>query len=137
MAEVVLVARCHAHGFHSERTGCYVCGGPVEQVAMVRLVDHKAALERLTSQHAAQRRELTTVVAEHDDLLARAELAMLEINELAREARSCTDRLAVITDEVEVRRRAIVEIRREQLVEKIVPGPSGPSRRWWRPWRSA
>lgn len=32
---VVLIARCHEHGLHGERQACFVCGGPVEQVAMV------------------------------------------------------------------------------------------------------
>lgn len=31
----VLVARCPEHGLHGERTECYECGGPVEQIAMV------------------------------------------------------------------------------------------------------
>jgi hypothetical protein len=33
----VLIARCPKHGLHGERTECYVCGGPVEQVAMAEL----------------------------------------------------------------------------------------------------
>lgn len=36
MAELY-VARCAIHGLHGERTECYVCGGPVEQVPMVEL----------------------------------------------------------------------------------------------------
>lgn len=31
----VTIARCPEHGLHGEREDCFVCGGPVEQVAMV------------------------------------------------------------------------------------------------------
>lgn len=34
---VVSIARCAEHGLHGERTACFVCGGPVEQVAMAPL----------------------------------------------------------------------------------------------------
>jgi hypothetical protein len=37
----VNIARCPTHGLHGERDECHVCGGPVEQVAMIRLVDHE------------------------------------------------------------------------------------------------
>jgi hypothetical protein len=37
--EVILAARCPEHGLHGERTTCFECGGPVEQVPMVRLAD--------------------------------------------------------------------------------------------------
>lgn len=33
--DVVYIARCPTHGLHGERTECFVCGGPVERVAMV------------------------------------------------------------------------------------------------------
>lgn len=32
--DVVYIARCPIHGLHGERTECFVCGGPVERVAM-------------------------------------------------------------------------------------------------------
>jgi hypothetical protein len=32
---VVYVARCPIHGLHGERSTCFDCGGPVEQVPMV------------------------------------------------------------------------------------------------------
>lgn len=32
---LVSIARCREHGLHGERTECFICGGPVEQVAMV------------------------------------------------------------------------------------------------------
>lgn len=32
--DVVFIARCPEHGLHGERDECFVCGGPVEQVAM-------------------------------------------------------------------------------------------------------
>lgn len=32
---VVHIARCPEHGLHGQRTECFVCGGPVEQVPMV------------------------------------------------------------------------------------------------------
>lgn len=35
MAEVVLIACCPQHGLHGQRDECFVCGGPVEQIAMV------------------------------------------------------------------------------------------------------
>lgn len=34
-SDVVTIARCPEHGLHGERTECFVCGGPVEQVRMV------------------------------------------------------------------------------------------------------
>lgn len=34
-SDVVQIARCPVHGLHGERTECFVCGGEVEQVAMV------------------------------------------------------------------------------------------------------
>lgn len=36
-AETVSIARCPEHGLHGERTECFVCHGPVEQVQMVPL----------------------------------------------------------------------------------------------------
>lgn len=35
---IVNIARCPEHGLHGERTECFVCGGPVEQEAMVPAV---------------------------------------------------------------------------------------------------
>jgi hypothetical protein len=35
MPDPVKIARCPIHGLHGERTECFVCGGPVEQVPMV------------------------------------------------------------------------------------------------------
>lgn len=29
------IARCHEHGLHGERTECFVCGGPVDQIDVV------------------------------------------------------------------------------------------------------
>jgi hypothetical protein len=40
----VLIARCPTHGLHGERDACYVCGGPVEQVVMVPVFEHQAAV---------------------------------------------------------------------------------------------
>ncbi len=37
--DVVLIACCPVHGLHGERTECHVCGGPVDQVPMVPVVD--------------------------------------------------------------------------------------------------
>lgn len=34
MSDVVFIARCPEHGLHGERDECFVCGGPVEKVAM-------------------------------------------------------------------------------------------------------
>lgn len=31
------IASCRVHGLHGERTECFVCGGPVDQVEVVRL----------------------------------------------------------------------------------------------------
>jgi hypothetical protein len=35
----VTIARCPEHGLHGERTECFVCGGPVEQIEMVPVND--------------------------------------------------------------------------------------------------
>jgi hypothetical protein len=32
---IVTIARCPDHGLHGQRTECYACGGPVEQVEMI------------------------------------------------------------------------------------------------------
>lgn len=36
---IVNIARCAEHGLHGERTECFVCAGPVEQVPMRPVVD--------------------------------------------------------------------------------------------------
>jgi len=41
-ADTVYIARCPNHGLHGQRDKCYVCGGPVEQVAMVPAATHQA-----------------------------------------------------------------------------------------------
>lgn len=46
MTEPVYIAKCAEHGLHGERSECYVCGGEVEQVAMVPLA------EVVTREHA-------------------------------------------------------------------------------------
>lgn len=35
MGEQFLIARCPEHGLHGERTECFVCAGPVEQIEVV------------------------------------------------------------------------------------------------------
>jgi len=35
VSDVVHIARCPVHGLHGERSECFVCGGPVEQVAVM------------------------------------------------------------------------------------------------------
>jgi hypothetical protein len=35
--EIVYVAECQIHGLHGERNECFVCGGPVKQVALARV----------------------------------------------------------------------------------------------------
>lgn len=40
----VEIARCPIHGLHGERTECFVCGGPVEQVPMVPAERYREAL---------------------------------------------------------------------------------------------
>lgn len=37
VANITHFARCEEHGLHGRRDNCFVCGGPVEQVAMVPL----------------------------------------------------------------------------------------------------
>jgi hypothetical protein len=32
---IVNIARCAEHGLHGERSECFICGGPVEQVSMM------------------------------------------------------------------------------------------------------
>jgi hypothetical protein len=38
-ARAVNIARCPEHGLHGERTECFACGGPVEQIPMVPVDD--------------------------------------------------------------------------------------------------
>lgn len=42
--DVVFIARCAEHGLHGERDECFICGGPVEKVAM-RLVGAEISYE--------------------------------------------------------------------------------------------
>jgi hypothetical protein len=35
VGQTIHIARCPEHGLHGERKECFVCGGAVEQVAMV------------------------------------------------------------------------------------------------------
>lgn len=42
-----MVARCPQHGLHGQRSACHTCGGPVEQVEMVRLADVLEVVDRL------------------------------------------------------------------------------------------
>ena len=44
---VVQIARCPEHGLHGERTECFACGGPVEQVPMVEAALLDEAIEAL------------------------------------------------------------------------------------------
>lgn len=55
---VVYFARCPEHGLHGERTHCFVCGGPVEQVPMVSL----RAYEIVVEEREALRRERDVLV---------------------------------------------------------------------------
>lgn len=66
------------------------------------------------------------------DLLARVQLIKLEVDELADEARTCSDpeRITVIRQEIEVRHASMVEIRRQQLLDQIER--ANPKKRWWR-----
>lgn len=68
------------------------------------------------------------------DVLARAGLVKLEIDQLAAEARTCSDpdRLRVIAQEIEVRHASMVEIRRQQLLDQIDRANPKPKKRWWR-----
>lgn len=46
------IARCAKHGLHGERQVCFVCGGPVEQVAMVLAAEAqrlRVALQQISS----------------------------------------------------------------------------------------
>ena len=43
----VNIARCPEHGLHGEREECFVCGGAVDQVAMVALADYEALRRRV------------------------------------------------------------------------------------------
>ena len=44
--KLVYIARCPEHGLHGERTECFVCGGPVERVAMTPAPNGLEALIR-------------------------------------------------------------------------------------------
>jgi hypothetical protein len=46
---VTHIARCPEHGLHGERAECFVCRGPVTQVAMVELSPMLDLIKRLTS----------------------------------------------------------------------------------------
>lgn len=62
--ETVFIAKCSIHGLHGDRSECFVCGGPVEQVAMVPAQSCES-LERLEDM-TRQWRNLT------EDLLSAA-----------------------------------------------------------------
>lgn len=50
------VARCPEHGLHGERTECFVCGGPVEQVRMVAMDAAEQALATILADYAVTTR---------------------------------------------------------------------------------
>ncbi len=64
MPDVVRIARCPVHGLHGERDACFVCGGPVEQVAMLPL-EREGARRRggVDAARLAQLAELARAVA--------------------------------------------------------------------------
>ena len=43
----VLIAHCPEHGTHGERTECFVCAGPVEQVPLLGAADVRSTLDAL------------------------------------------------------------------------------------------
>lgn len=45
--ESVKIARCPEHGLHGERSECFVCGGPVDQVEMVPAVHAEELTQRI------------------------------------------------------------------------------------------
>ena len=57
----VNIARCPEHGLHGERTECFVCGRPVEQVPMVEKAPVEAERERLSSTVGELKRRLRSI----------------------------------------------------------------------------
>jgi hypothetical protein len=39
--DVITIAKCSTHGLHGCRNVCFECDGPVEQVAMIPLAEHR------------------------------------------------------------------------------------------------
>lgn len=74
MSDAVNIARCPEHGLHGERTECFICGGPVEQVAMVPVVPAAIAADRRLCDHGGlcgrYRGERDAAQARHDVLRA-------------------------------------------------------------------
>lgn len=62
-------------------------------------------------------------------------MAQLRTRQIQVEATGCTDpeRLAALNAEMRVIYDSMVELRREQIMERLEPAE--PKRRWWRFWR--
>lgn len=59
-SDVVHIARCAIHGLHGQRTECFVCGGPVDQVPMVPVEKEPHLVEVLPIERYCARRGCTT-----------------------------------------------------------------------------
>lgn len=57
-----MVALCPEHGLHGERAKCFVCGGPVEQVAYVAHGFHQRFAAELRAENEALRLALADVI---------------------------------------------------------------------------
>lgn len=66
----VLIALCPEHGLHGERTECFVCGGAVEQIAMIPAATVLAENRRLKSallgaHYLAEEGHARTILRQH------------------------------------------------------------------------
>lgn len=66
---IVNIARCAEHGLHGERHECFVCGGEVEQVAMIA-ADYFSRDELDWLEEAASRAAMGALSRTHGDGLS-------------------------------------------------------------------
>ena len=65
MTEPVYIARCAEHGLHGDRTRCFICGAPVEQVPMIPVEDGSGIA--LIAAERQRQIDAEGWTAEHDD----------------------------------------------------------------------
>jgi hypothetical protein len=103
MPEVVYIARCPEHGLHGERTECFVCGGEVEQVAMVEISDEgRAALTNLAIaterlQKAVLNYEIGQGTASYEHMLIARSKAVIALRASESARAALVDHLAPLT----------------------------------------
>lgn len=121
---VVHVACCPTHGLHGERTECFECGGPVEQVEMVPAGIAKAREDGLREEARretdAQVRAMKKIAALEVEL-GKHGAVMVDNDDLVtvRDAMRSLNRM--VDDLTSRRRDQFVLMKQGQMVALVIP----------------